>query len=92
MNWSKAKNLCVYGSDRYYATLAMEQYVNSLAMYGITISCLVDISNVSIYGNDAQANINLTLSMTYGGYYDTESDSGTYYLQKVGGSWKIYGP
>lgn len=92
-NWSKAKSYCVYNSDRYYATVAMEQFVNSLALYGtVTISCLVNISNVSIYGNNAQAYVSLTLYMSYAGYFDTESGSTYYYLQKVGNAWKIYGP
>ena len=92
-NWSKAKNCCVYGSDRYYATCIMEQYVNSLSQYGVvTITCVVSISNVSIYGSYAQAYINLTLYFIYGAYYSVDSGSTYYYLQKIGNSWKIYGP
>jgi uncharacterized protein YceK len=33
-NWSKAKNCCIYESDRYYATCVMEDAVNALAQYG----------------------------------------------------------
>ena len=92
-NWSKAKSYCVYGSDRYYATAAMEQFANDLAQYGGgTISCIVDISSVSITGNYAQAYISLDIIFSYGGYYDSESGSAYYYLQKVGNDWKIYGP
>lgn len=93
MNWSKAKSYCVYGSDRYYATAAMEQFANDLAQYGGgNISCIVDISNVSISGNYAKAYISLNIIYSFGGYYDTESVSHYYYLQKVGNDWKIYGP
>ena len=92
-DWSEAKSYCVYGSDRYYATATMEQFANDLAQYGGgTISCIVDISNVSISGNYAQAYISLNIIYSYGGYYDTESGSAYYYLQKVGNDWKIYGP
>ena len=92
-NWSKAKSYCIYGSDRYYATASMEQFANDLAQYGGgTISCIVDISNVSISGNYSQAHINLDIIYSFGGYYNTESGSSYYYLQKVGNDWKIYGP
>ena len=92
-NWSKAKSYCVYGSDRYYATATMEQFANDLAQYGGgTISCLVDISNVSITDSTAQAHISLNIIYSFGGYYYTESGSAYYYLQKVGNEWKIYGP
>jgi len=92
-NWSKAKSYCVYGSDRYYATAAMEQFANDLFQYGGgTISCVVDISNVSISGSLAKAYISLDIIFGFGGYYDTESVSAYYYLQKVGNSWKIYAP
>ena len=91
-NWSKAKSCCVYGSDRYYATCVMEQYVNSLAPYGVTIACIFKISDVSIYGSYAQAYINLTIYVSVGSISDSEVGSGYYYLQKVGNSWKIYAP
>jgi len=88
-NWSKAKNCCVYGSDRYYATCVIEDAVNALYQYAstVTITCFVTISNVTITGSYASA---------YGsgadGYSESGSASATYYLQKVGSSWKIYAP
>jgi len=92
-NWSKAKSCCVYGSDRYYATCVLEDYVNSLYQYGVvTLTCIASISNVSIYGNYAQAYINFTLTVSVGSYYDIGSFPLYYYLQKIGNSWKIYGP
>ena len=47
-NWSKAKNYCVYGSDRYFATCVLEDAVNILYQYAttVTITCFVNISNV----------------------------------------------
>ena len=89
-NWSKAKNCCVNGSDRYYATCVLEQYVSSLAQYGVTITCIFSIVDVSIYGDNAQAYINLTLYVSFGGVSDSETGSGYYYLQKIGNSWKLY--
>lgn len=92
-NWSKAKNCCVYGSDRYYATCVLEDYVNSLYQYGIvTLTCIASIYNVSIGGNYAQAYIDLTLLVSVGPYYDILSGYANYYLQKIGNSWKIYAP
>ena len=93
-NWSKAKNCCVYGSDRYYATCVLEDAVNALYQYvsTVTITCFVTISNVTIAGSYASAYINLTMYAAAGGYSDSGSASTTYYLQKVGNSWKIYAP
>ena len=93
-NWSKAKNCCVYGSDRYYATCVLEDAVNALYQYTstVTITCFVTISNVTITGSYASAYINLTMYASAGGYSDSDSASGYYYLQKVGNSWKIYAP
>jgi len=69
-NWSKAKNCCVYGSDRYYATCVLEDGINALQQYygTVTITCFVNISNVSVSGSYASAYINLTMYAT-AGYY-----------------------
>ena len=93
-NWSKAKNCCVYGSDRYYATCVLEDAVNALYQYTstVTITCFVTISNVTINGSYASAYGSGTMVITAGYYYDSGSASATYYLQKVGNSWKIYAP
>jgi len=52
-NWNKAKNYCVYGSDRYYATCVIEDTVNALYQYAstVTITCFVTIFNVTITGS-----------------------------------------
>lgn len=93
-NWSKAKSFCVYGSDRYYATCVLEDAVNVLYQYAstVTITCFVTISNVTINGSYASAYGSGTMIITAGYYYDSGSASATYYLQKVGNSWKIYAP
>ena len=93
-NWSKAKNCCVYGSDRYYATCVLEDGINALQQIyeTVTITCFVNISNVSVSGSYASAYINVTLYVTAGYYFDSDSVSGYYYLQKVGNTWKIYAP
>ena len=93
-NWSKAKNCCIYGSDRYYATSVLEDGINALQQYygTITITCFVTISDVTITGSYASADINLTMYATAGGYSESDSATATYYLQKVGNSWKIYAP
>ena len=91
-NWSKVKNCCVYGSDQYYKVSLMEDAANTLQQYygTVTITCFADISNVSVSGGYASAYINVTVLVTAGIYYDTYSDSGYLYLQKVGNSWKLY--
>lgn len=92
-NWSKAKNCCIYGSDRYYATCVMEDGVNALAQYGnVTITCFVNISDVSVNGSYASVYGDGTVTITAGYYSDSESASGYYYLQKIGNTWGIYAP
>jgi len=93
-NWSKAKNCCVYGSDRYYATCYLEDAINALQqIYGtVTITCFVTISDVNVYGSYAEALGSGTIVLTADYYSESESASGYYYLQKVGNSWKIYAP
>ena len=91
-NWSKVKNCCVYGSEQYYKVSLMEDAVNALQQYygNVTITCFANISNVSVYGSYASAYINVTVVVTAGYYYDSASDSGYLYLQKIGNSWKLY--
>ncbi len=91
-NWSKAKNCCVYGSDQYYRVSLMEDAANTLQQYygTVTITCFADISNVSVNGSYASAYIDVIVVVTAGIYYDTYSDSGYLYLQKIGNNWKLY--
>ncbi|MBA7553337.1 hypothetical protein ES705_45927 [subsurface metagenome] len=93
-NWSKAKGYCVYGSDRYYATCVLEDAINVLhQLYGsVTITVFVTISNVFVSGSYATAYGKGTMVITYGYYSESGSASATYYLQKIGNNWKIYGP
>jgi len=93
-NWSKAKNYCVYGSDRYYATCGIEDVINTLYQYAsaVTITIFVNISNVSVNGSYASAYISGSGIITADYYSESESMTGYYYLQKVGYSWKIYAP
>ena len=91
-NWNKVKDCCVYGSDQYYKVSLMEDAVNALQQYYgiVTITCFANISNVSVYGSYASAYINVTVVVTAGYYYDSASDYGYLYLQKIGNSWKLY--
>ena len=93
-NWSKAKSCCVYGSDRYYATCVLEDAINALYQsYGsVTITIFVTISDVSVSGSYATAYGNGTMVIIAGYYSESGSASATYYLQKIGNSWKIYAP
>jgi len=90
-NWSKAKGYCVYGSDRYYAVCQMEDLFNTLYLYCniVTINAVVKIYDVSIYGNYSQAYCYTTYLVTACGYYEADDKYTTYYLQKVGNSWKL---
>jgi len=89
-NWSKAKSYCVYGSDVYEFTCALEA---GDALYQnipvVTIIFSVDILDVSISGTYATAysSVSTVTTTDYGSY----SDSGLWniYLQKVDNNWKI---
>ncbi|GAG55535.1 unnamed protein product [marine sediment metagenome] len=85
-NWSKAKNCCVYGSDRYYATCQGENLINTLYEHCniVTINTYAEILSVSIYGNYSEAYLYVSALITACGYYDSDSSYGYYYLQKVG--------
>lgn len=93
-NWNKAKSLCVYGSDRYYQTGMLEDVVNNLSqnIYKITINIAIAISNVKVNGNHATVKGKGALMLCVDDYCETKSAPGVYYLQKIGESWKIYGP
>jgi len=92
-NWSKAKGYCVYGSDQYYSTCVFEDAANVLEQYyvNVTVTCFTNISNVSVNGTYASAFVSINLIVTAGYYYESDSISGYYYLQKTGNNWKIYG-
>ena len=91
-NWSKAKNYCIYGSEKYYKTCQIEDMVNTGYQYCsiVTINTFVDIQNVSITGDYGQAYCDLSILISYCGYFESDNLSGILYLQKVGNSWKLY--
>ena len=93
-DFGKAKGYCVYGSDRYYATCQFEDGINTLYVYcdTVTINCYADILSVSVYGDYSEAYCYFSGLITACGYYDSDSKYGYYYLQKIGGSWKMYAP
>ena len=91
-NWSEAKNYCIYNSDKYYKTCQIEDAVNMGYQYCniVTINAIVDIQNVSINGNYGQVYCDLSILISYCGYFESDNLSGTLYLQKIGNSWKLY--
>ena len=91
-NWNKAKSCCVYGSDIYYETYFLENRINTLYQYAsnVTITCLMNISNVSVNGSYASAYCSGSITIIADYYYESDSASGYCYLQKVGNNWKIY--
>jgi len=91
-NWSKVKSYCVYGSERYYAVCQLEDLANTLYLYCniVTINAYADIQNVSIDGNYSQAYCYVNLLISYCGYFEADDKYTTYYLQKIGNSWKLY--
>lgn len=93
-NWAKAKSYCVYESDRYYATCYVEDAIHALQQNYITVTiiCMITVSDVMIYGSFAEALGTGTIIISAGGYTESTSGTGVYYLQKIGNNWKIYGP
>lgn len=94
-NWSKAQNLCVYGSDRYYATLSLETAVNGLYQMGhykVTILSSMMISNVNVTNNIAIVEGVASSVICADANCENRIVPTAYYLQKMGSLWKIYGP
>jgi len=91
-NWGEAKSYCIYNSDKYYKTCQIEDMVNTGYQYCniVTINTIVDIKNVSINGDYAQASCDVSVIISYCGYFESDSASGTLHLQKIGNSWKLY--
>ena len=90
-NWGKAKSYCVYGSERYYDTCSLEDLINNFYQYYsvVTIYFQVNIYNVYVYGNYAQADIYVNYWLAYGYNSESDSTSTTYSLKKVGNVWKL---
>lgn len=91
-NWSKAKGYCIYGSEKYYYISQLEDMVNTGYQYcsTVTINMIINVKNVSINGNYGQAKCDLSIIISYCGYFESDDSSGTLYLQKVGNTWKLY--
>jgi hypothetical protein len=98
-NWNSARSYCVYESEAYLEVGIIEDLINSAYSYGdiITFNYMVDILNVSISGNYAQAYAYITETFSCNGQpCEGLSDSsisnyGNLLLQKIGSSWKLYG-
>lgn len=93
-NWSKAKSYCIYGSDAYYKVCMVEDMFNNLLMIcnDLTISASMIIYNVSIYGNYSEVYGDCVWVISGCGNIESTGGVAYTYLQKVGNSWKIYGP
>ena len=92
LNFNKAKNYCVYGSDQYYAVSQVKALVDNAYLYcnTITFNAFIDIQNVSVSGNYATVSGYTTFLLTYCGYYYNDEMYSNFNLQKVGNSWKLY--
>ena len=95
-DWDRAKSYCVYGSQVYFDTCALEEQVNNLYQYAftVTITYSVTISNVEINGDYAEVSLSGgTLIITMDDYSQRQDiPGGTFYLQKIDNSWKICDP
>jgi len=92
LNFNKAKSYCIYGSDIYYAVCQAEALVNTGYLYCdiVTLNAVIDIQNVSIYGNYATVSGYTSILITYCGYFYSDDKYSNFNLQKVGNSWKLY--
>lgn len=84
-NWSEAKSYCVYGSDSYYNVGVKEDLVQVLYQYCnvVSLTYYVDIINVNVNGNYADAYINVQSVITSCGYAENYNINQTAYLQKL---------
>lgn len=92
-NWDEAKSYCIYGSDVYYETCDLEEYIDDLIfqyeMVDFTLN--VDIFDISIYNsNYARAYIDGTLTISYDSTSNDSTEAGYLYLERINNNWKIY--
>lgn len=94
-NMSRAKILCVTGSDAYLETVELESFLYSLYDIGgscdtITVNASADISGVAVIGDNAQANLYAYMEISACGFYRYGEDDRFCTLQKIGDSWRLY--
>ena len=91
-NWNKAKGYCIYGSDRYYAVCQAEDLMTTahLLCPTVTINAVVEIFDVSIYGNYGEVYSYVYIVITHCGEYEITEGYSYLELQKIGNSWKLY--
>ena len=90
--WERAKNCCIYGSNVYYETCDLEEYIDDLYSYFsfVDISFNVDIFDINIIGDFASAYIDGSITIIKDDQFIIGDASGYFYLQKVSDNWKIY--
>ena len=89
--WERAKNCCIYGSNVYYETCDLEDYINSLYLdfSFVDISFNVDIFDITIIGDSASAYIDGKIIIIKDDQVITNDSSGRFYLQKISNNWKL---
>ncbi len=87
--WGKAKSYCIYESNVYYETCFLEVLIDSLYPSVVIINYQVDIFDIVITGNYANAYIDGSLTIITDGLSITNDSSGHFYLQKVSNNWKL---
>ena len=92
-NWSEAEGLCIYGSDMWFFVESIKDAMNTMYIYYnvVTINCFVNITNVTVNGDYGNAKITGQIMATGDGEIAVEDINGTFYLQKIGNNWKLYG-
>lgn len=95
-DWDRAKSYCVYDSQIYFDTCALEEQVNNLSQHAstVTISYSITISNIEINADYAEVSLRRkTLIITMDDYSQRHDiPGGIIYLQKIDNSWKICDP
>jgi len=88
--WDKAKSYCIYDSDVYYETCDLEDYIDSLYPSIVIINYQVDIFDIVIIENYANAYIDGSLTIIIDDHSMTDDSSGHFYLKKIDNKWKIH--
>jgi hypothetical protein len=88
-DWDRAKSYCIYESNVYYETCLIEDFIDSLYPSVVIINFQVDIFDIVITGNYANAHVDGSLTIITDGLSITNDSSGHFYLQKVSNNWKL---
>lgn len=89
--WNKARSFCVYNSNFYSFVSDMESIVNNLNLeHEYTLEFLFSIVEITINGNYATVNGEVSFVETLDGEGGETVGEETLHLEKINNNWKLF--